>query len=448
MEEELPPHRRHFKKIKGFLSETAQDLPELGMRRRAIAMNFLEEFKPKPVKPSLVPSADGALEEIIFTIPAYVFEVEDSPLWKVYKDLFLNLPGYTVLHVLLHESLVKEVKDWLQGSNLNSRANLYPIADGYDMFVWAEDDYEIVYDLNDGKTYLVQPHSNRREGDSYVGYKTAKALELERITMPAYFEGGNILIGDDFFLMGADYAVDSMLDLAGVITSANGEKLTETVTAIYKEYFDKDRRLIYVGSSIYVPVEENRKFRRNGIEWTETLHTKNYEGTVQPLFHIDMFITLAGRNKDGKYQLLVGDSRMASEILGQKMIDATAPDVLDDIADFLRKQGFEVIRNPLPATYVDDEEEKTRKWYYATANNALVEIKSDSDKTVWLPTYGYGDWESLKKTDEANRKIWEQLGFKVIMLEDFHPFAENSGALHCIKKYLKRGGVGGREFRS
>ncbi|WP_101444956.1 hypothetical protein [Pontibacter ramchanderi] len=68
-----------------------------------------------------------------------------------------------------------------------------------------------------------------------------------------------------------------------------------------------------------------------------------------------------------------------------------------------------------------------------------MEIKSETDKTVWLPTYGHGNWEYLRKTDEANKQVWEELGFRVVQLEDFNPFAEKSGALHCIKKYLRRG---------
>ena len=58
---------------------------------------------------------------------------------------------------------------------------------------------------------------------------------------------------------------------------------------------------------------------------------------------------------------------------------------------------------------------------------------------MWLPTYGHGGWASLAATDEANRRVWESLGFETTMLADFHPFAENLGAVHCVKKYLARG---------
>jgi hypothetical protein len=87
---------------------------------------------------------------------------------------------------------------------------------------------------------------------------------------------------------------------------------------------------------------------------------------------------------------------------------------------------------------VDDTTTLERFWYFATANNALVQI-TKTTKDVWLPSYGFGNWTSLKGTDDENKQIWETLGFTVHMLGDFHPFAENLGAVHCIKKYLARG---------
>jgi hypothetical protein len=101
-------------------------------------------------------------------------------------------------------------------------------------------------------------------------------------------------------------------------------------------------------------------------------------------------------------------------------------------------QGFDVIRNPLPLTYVDDPEAKLRTWYMATANNCLVQI-TDQSSDVWLPTYGHANWADLAAVDAANRRIWQELGFTVHELGDYHPFAQNLGAVHCIKKYIARG---------
>jgi hypothetical protein len=113
-------------------------------------------------------------------------------------------------------------------------------------------------------------------------------------------------------------------------------------------------------------------------------------------------------------------------------------EVFDNIAEGLLKREFLVTRNPLPLVYVEDSSAKERIWYFATSNNALVQITQSGSKDVWLPCYGFGNWTSLSLTDAENKRIWESLGFQVQMLGDFHPFAENLGAVHCIKKYLAR----------
>lgn len=442
-EEKRPIRTRHYRLIEELSSESRQDLPESGMRRRAIAMTMLQKYSQLPQQPSLVPSADGALEAMIFTIPSYVFKYDDNPLWKVYQDLFLKLPAYTELNLLVPQDGVtqKQLEAWFSENGMLERVIFHQVPEAIKILVWAEDDYEVVQDLADSSYYIVQPHSHRRAADDYTGYFLSKSLGIDRVKVPLYFEGGNLLVGDDFFFVGADYLVDSMLDLKDILLPDNSTMATEELTRLFNCYLDHKRQLRIVGSLLYVPQEEDQELEMDGEKWTETLHNKNIEGTVQPLFHIDMFVTLAGRNQAGKYQVLVGDTRMAAQVLGEELANYGVPDVFDDVAALLERQGFEVIRNPLPVTYVDNPEEKTRKWYYATSNNAIVEIKSDTEKTVWLPTYGHGNWEYLQKTDEANKLVWEKLGFSVIQLEDFNPLAEKSGSLHCIKKYLRRGQV-------
>jgi hypothetical protein len=246
------------------------------------------------------------------------------------------------------------------------------------------------------------------------------------------------LVGDDFFFIGADYPANSLRYVGQVITPGPHESPAELVGRLYREYLDSGRRLLYVGATVPVPGEQTRPFKLNGQKWNEILYVGNANGTTQPIFHIDMFISLAGRGPDGKYRVLVGDPGMASVLLNQPKYPHAMQEVFDNIARTLKRNGFEVIRNPLPLAYVDDPGARERTWYFATSNNALVQWSNTPDSTVFLPSYGHGNWASLSATDAANRKIWEKLGFKAVMLGDFHPFAENLGAVHCIKKYLAR----------
>lgn len=91
MMEDFPLRTRHYTLIEELASESSQDLPETGMWRRAIAMALLQQYSRHPQKTSLVPSADGALEAMIFTLPDYVFKGEDNPLWHVVRTSSLLL---------------------------------------------------------------------------------------------------------------------------------------------------------------------------------------------------------------------------------------------------------------------------------------------------------------------------------------------------------------------
>jgi hypothetical protein len=114
--------------------------------------------------------------------------------------------------------------------------------------------------------------------------------------------------------------------------------------------------------------------------------------------------------------------------------------VFDDVARGLGRRGYDVTRAPLPLVYADDADARVRSWYFATSCNVLVDAPAGERPTVFIPTYAHGPFEDLLAvTDRRNAEIWEGLGYDVVALADFHPFASNLGAAHCIKKYLARG---------
>ena len=191
-------------------------------------------------------------------------------------------------------------------------------------------------------------------------------------------------------MIGADYPAESLNYLANHLQTDPNEAPVDLIRRLYSEYLDTSRNLIYVGSSIPVPKKEVRNITVDGQQWKEYLYLGNKEGTSQPLFHIDMFISLTGRSENDAFRLLVGDPSLAADILGTSVLPQSMREVFDNIALFLKSKGFEVIRNPLPLVYVDDPYERTRIWNFATSNNLLVQNSNMSPNAVWMPTYGYG----------------------------------------------------------
>lgn len=396
-----------------------------------------------PAAPALVSSAHGAFERMLLTMPAYVFDGDDNPLRAAYADLLEKLPDEVGFVVAAHESVQDRVAALFDEVG-RPQPMLAVMPDHVHFSVWAEDGCVCAVDADSRRTFLLEPFSFPRYGDSLIADAVSNRADVEHSQTPLYFQGGNVLIGDAFWLIGADYPANTLGYVGRVLLPEPDETPEEAVRRLYGEHLDTERTLAYVGSTVPVPTQTERPFELDGEPWTEVLHLGNRPGTVQPLFHIDMFLSLAGRGPDGRYRAFVGDPGLAARILGNDPWPHAMQDVFDDIAVQLADAGFAVLRNPLPLVYVDDLPSRTRYWYFATANNALVEI-DDVRKRVWLPAYGFGAWPELQATDAANVAAWRDIGFEATLLTDFHPFAENLGSVHCIKKYLGRRDPSGAE---
>jgi len=402
------------------------------LRSRAATFDFLESLEARPTKPALLSTCFGQINRILLTIPNYVFDYD--AYGKVYRDLFQKLPASVNYIILTQVSARATLDQWINAYGIGGRSTIVQVADYIRFTVWAEDAYAATRESDAGETFLAEPASFPRAEDALIADVVAAATDIKTYNVSLYYQGGNILIGDDFWLLGVDYANKSF-DL-GLVRQQPNESRLDALRRTYGAALDTRRTLHVIGTVLPVPEEQGRSIDINGETWTEVVYVAT--GVQQPIFHIDMFITLAGRDGRNRPIALVGDPSLAERILQRPSVAHAMIPIFDDIATKLQQIGFTVIRNPLPLIYQDDPRDKVRQWYFATANNALVQIDGSSKK-VWLPSYGYGAWQELSATDDANRKIWRDLGFEVEMLEDFHPFAYNSGAVHCIKKYLSRG---------
>ncbi len=411
------------------------------LRNRSPQFRALETqrapLKPGPVKPRIVSSAHGQIKTVLMTYPAYA--AGEYSYSSVYSDLITKLPKTTRYIILTHPTVANDLKAVLKDARATARTTVIDAPEYLQFLVWAEDPFVIVEDVGakPRATYFVEPFTFRRASDAVISDLVAQVTSLKNTQSPLYFQGGNVLIGDDFILIGVDYPSNTLqlVEQSGHIRVPDGADPAVFIKELYQNTFDPTRKILYVGTKIPVPQDQMRPITVNGEQWQEEIYAGT--GEAQPIFHIDMFVSLAGRGRSRKYRLLVGSPSMADALLNRSPIPHAMAEIFDDVARSLEAQGFEVIRNPLPLTYVDDPASKTRVWYFATANNCLVQIDG-TDKHVWLPTYGHGDWADLAVIDARNKEIWRQLGFTVTELADMNPFAQNLGSVHCIKKYIKR----------
>lgn len=390
----------------------------------------------------LVSSIHGAIKTILLTLPPWIFFPKEKPkevgiiekYTTAFEAIISTLPLDTEIIILTHKRTEARLYQWLEKFGVEDRTAAVFAEDNLSFTMWAEDAFCICKEVNGKQSVFIEPlHFNRADDKEIADMLALTRPHWEQREVPLYFQGGNILIGDDFWFIGGDYLQESIN--LGLVKPTNNSPSLEIIKKVFSKYIDDTRELITIKSQFSIPEESIRCIKINGELWSEILYRGNKPNTIQPLFHIDMFLSLAGKNKNGIYTILVGDPKMASQLLGEELPEGAMQETFDDIAMQLLAKGFNVIRNPMPLIYDDDDVEKIRYWYFATGNNVIVQ---DTPKIVWLPTYGYDEWENLSITDNKNKEIWEALGYEVKMLPNFHPFAAKLGAAHCITKYIAR----------
>ena len=446
MADPLPLRPRHHPPVAGEISRTDVDLPDdvrrARLRTAAVAASISGT---RPSAPALVGSAAGAIARLLLTIPSYAVEGgAGNPYGVAYRDLIAKLPAPTALVILTHDAVAGDVRGWLAaGGRTTPGHDEVVVTDDFLGFsVWAEDAYVVISDgaggAASGAHAFVEPAAFPRYGDALVADQVSAAAQLGLYQAPLHLQGGNVLIGDDFFFIGIDYPLLTFEE--GILTAPTQAGEDELLRQVYRRYLDAERTFVPVGTTLPVPAAQRREFRLQGVTWVEDLYAGNAPGTRQPLFHIDMFVSLAGRGEDGRYRVLVGDPRAAAQLTNEPLQPHAMAAVFDDIARDLARRGYAVTRTPLPLVYSDDPDARVRSWYFATSNNVLVHAPEGARPSVFIPTYAHGPFaDTLAATDRRNAEIWEGLGYEVVALADFHPFAINLGAAHCIKKYLARG---------
>ncbi len=442
-------------------------------RRAKLASRLARPAQPGLQTPALVSSWRGAIEQLLFSFPTY--GVAATELNAAYKSVITAMRRGTKFAVVHHESRRWDVEEWFDAAG-HPKANVtYVAVPDYVTFTdWAEDPYVAVIDVADDTAYLMEPWEFPRAGDALLSESVQEHVALRSGQAPLVFQGGNCLIGDDFWLLGKDYFADSIALVEGrdaPVTVPDGTTSAEFVRRLFRNYVDGRRKLVVVGTKRPIPLREFYGSRADGRFYVDI--AGDGAGTYQPIFHIDMFITLVGPGAGGEFDVLVGSPALGDEILGTRSPFA-ADDVYDGIAQQLASRGMNVRRNPLvhrpevgrtftvaelrliagqPGNQslldaVNDlvtlgaKETSTaniRTWHHVTWNNCLVENSASVGRHVYLPTFGHRPNEDLEPVDEAMKALWEELGFTVHLLGDFNAFARRQGVVHCIKKYLRRG---------
>jgi hypothetical protein len=360
---------------------------------------------PEDAERTLLSTAHGRIRHVFLVATRRMPGFDEGMLQRL-----LHLSGgFDRISLAVHQGEAEAFRAVVEGLGLGAKTDIIEAPSGAALWPWAQD--RVTVFRKGGDVHVLES----ADADDYTGAAAARALgTANRAALDLPQPGGNVLVDGKVCFVGADF----------------GEGRIDTRCSV---------EIIACQ-----PLERRGPTRfemtQGDLSWRQDIDRSiAADGSRQPVFHIDMFMTLAGTAPDGTPRIMLGDPAWASELIGLPLPEGFPIKAFQQIEFGLRLRGYEVMRNPLPFIYFDDPDAKLREWFYASANNCWVECMEDHvGCRAFLPEYGFGAWPELKATDDANVAIWEGLGFEVIRGGDFLPLADQLGSLNCVTRILDR----------
>lgn len=296
--------------------------------------------------------------------------------------------------------------------------------------IFAQDPFVVLMDQYGNRNFL-EPYYFERAGDSEIAEQVSAQTYINIKATRYELEGGNILIGDDYAIVGADTILKNRERYFGNYTKESGERLL-------KKHLKKVLGVRYV----IVPILK----KPLKLKWDVF---PQGELRQQPLYHLDLFLTLGGQNDKGQEMIYVAEMRHDPKDISYVRGKPEEPSevqklgrALDEIADFFKEfqdqevgPTFDVRRIPMELIVEGVNHPVLRSY-----NNCLVECYGNV-RNILLPAYGDHD-EQIKDRSTITRRVQNKFkgdGFNVVWVRgDFDDLATKDASLHCIVKVLRR----------
>ncbi|MBI2267318.1 MAG: agmatine deiminase family protein [Armatimonadetes bacterium] len=396
------------------------------------------------MKDLLVPTSTGKIKHILMTYDPS--SLNDSAVVNSYLSAFRkmaeHLPDarFTIIAGRNHSRVQIEntLKDLLEKGKIKDLSRFNVVMHFGKISIWAQDSV-----LVQGNTLLQLDRGLEQFGldDGAVAPIVAGANpEFESKDFPSTsMAGGNTVSSPDYLLIGSDavlglagqlgeYPQESCVILGKFVETVPGESKEGLIARVLQTRFPLQKILV-IGSPDEAGV------------------------MVQPSFHIDMAVTLLGKDsRTGKPVALVGDPSIAVEAIRKtrrenadlyravnldlkKTMDPPDDPLaelegmanprwrkhFDDVAKALEQEGFLVERIPHLG-----KKGYAHRLPWITYNNVLID-----EKRVFMPVFGF------PPLDDSAKALYEKYGYEVIPVDSVG-ITSGQGALNCITKILER----------
>ena len=398
-------------------------------------MNGLTLRRPQHLR--AVSSVYGKIEHVLLAYPGGQPAVSPQKLSQRYAALFRSFGDrvqFTILGSHKPAQQAPQAYTTHQISNPHSRIHLLqapsvlappPHRFRHSQFI---QDTFIPLQAENGWTYLLSPWLPTHAHNAAVLPQLSAGLRLPILQSNLLFEGGNILIGDDYALIGLNLLERNRLHLypQDALPTA-----TPKITQAFSEALGLPF-IIWVGQEPHTPPP-----------------SPHYQGpeALQPFFHLDLFLTLTGKTPQGDEGILIAqihphhihhaDPRAMDQLLPllthlNTQLDHIAHTLSQSPSGGIYGPRFQVTRLPMTGTIHTTPQGPT--WIPYSYNNAHIE-QFQGITRAYLPSYTH--MQPLESHLQSNPQHYHLTHLRLIP-DNFADYAHLKGSLHCLVKVLSR----------
>ncbi len=432
-------------------------------------------------QPLLLSSVYGKIEQVLLVQPGFSTAYSDLPMRRICDDY----EAHGIKPYVLKNRLDTKVQDSIARrklafddpvvANMLARGRAAVIEAKFDLRLWSEELFNIsekgiplahsewaqdgfcvqAYDTR--YNLILQPLHSRRFVDQFISFDLALERELDLLIKPTLLEleGGNILVGDRFALIGKNTLGANWISrLVGIPETTRSDQ--NALEAEFESLCQEIRFELGVDSIIWVGYSAVRRDLFDGSHLT-----------YQPDFHIDLFLTLGGKTNDGDDLLLIGDPRLGNQLLEQYLGIAVAHDLTWEDDPITDEFVFDSFFDAMDAQFADYNATQSERRFKIiqlpmlidrgivySYNNCLVEQYGDQLRAI-LPNY-VDDEENPAQLSQSEKgmnakfeilnqeveQILKSNGFTNVIWvgggRQLKHFARSRGSLHCLTKVLRR----------
>lgn len=379
-------------------------------------------------------SVYGKIEQVLLSIGGDYQSVSPIRLQNFYKEIFKAFSDRVSFVVMGHfgKDSEQELRDALTREGLDpDLVQIHtPLADASEteipkqQGVFVQDPF-VVMESQHGDTLLLEPYRGQLPSNAFLAEQFADATGYALLPTRYLLEGGNILVGDDYVLIGRNLLERNRKKFFPDMDPKAAELI---ITRDLRRALGM-RYLYWIGSEqpLVHPL----------VDWSGP-------EALQPFYHIDFFLTLGGKSKKGEEIILLAEIDIVSfdpklspaQLHALSALNTALKAVKDQLQAYSDgHQGPRFLIEEIPMSGKVTGEGDDISFVPYSYNNAQVEWYHGISR-IYLPKF-----PNREELENRMRENLPGLGFtRIAFIEyDFEMFAIRKGGLHCLTNVLRRG---------